>query len=503
MMTRVLLSLAVAVPLAFAQIGGWFKKDTFTPSNRLSGVGVDREKMSDTLLQRRMQLMIDSQTFAIMRDPESLAGAQRINSPKLRKIFDDAGRQSGLPPSFISAISYLESWGNPKAESWAGPKGIMQIAGATARQMGLRIVYATKYKISTEKKLVRRKGRKPVWTTVRRKIPYTVLVRDERMIPERAIPAAAQYLARLENRYGGRDWAVFAYHCGEGCAAEVRSIAQRADGLGDKSSVAKVFFGANPAYNRELYQALRYHMDRDYSPTYFFRISRAEELLKLYKEEPEEFKKLYYEYRNQVDPALRAPHRLSVWLRPEDLAFRNCEDLRREKGKSLVDVFDDPKRFGFTLRRSGPGAIGEEDPTNRDLYFQAAPSTAGTIAYIAYETRRLYEQMKVKKESWSPLEITALVEPLEYEERVARHGLARKGEMPAHCTGQVFDIGLTNLPPGQREALDFVLDDLGWNGYVGFVKESAHSDVIHVGAAPTARDFFAKVYQEAVNAKGE
>ena len=111
--------------------------------------------------------------------------------------------------------------------------------------------------------------------------------------------------------------------------------------------------------------------------------------------------------------------------------------------------------------------------------------------------------MKVKKESWSPLEITALVEPLEYEERVARHGLARKGEMPAHCTGQVFDIGLTNLPPGQREALDFVLDDLGWNGYVGFVKESAHSDVIHVGAAPTARDFFAKVYQEAVNAKGE
>ena len=48
--------------------------------------------------------------------------------------------------------------------------------------------------------------------------------------------------------------------------------------------MAQVFFGANPAHNRELYQALRYHMDRDYSPTYFFRISRAEELLKLYRE---------------------------------------------------------------------------------------------------------------------------------------------------------------------------------------------------------------------------
>ena len=102
--------------------------------------------------------MIDSQTFAIMRDPESLPGAAADQQSEAAEDFRiDAGRKSGLPPSFISAISYLESWGNAKAESWAGPKGIMQIAAATARQMGLRIVYATKYKISTEKKLVRRK----------------------------------------------------------------------------------------------------------------------------------------------------------------------------------------------------------------------------------------------------------------------------------------------------------------------------------------------------------
>src|SRR4051794_35359002 len=204
-MLRVAFSLLVAVPLAVAQFGGWFKKDVFTPSNRLSGVGVDREKMSDLVLQRRSQLMIESQTFAILRDPEALAGAERITSPKLRKIFESAGRQSGLPASFISAISYLESWGKSNAESPAGPKGIMQIAAATARSMGLKIVYATRYKVATEKKLVRKKKGKPTWVTVRKKIPYTVLVRDERLIPERAIPAAAMYLARLEERYGGRD----------------------------------------------------------------------------------------------------------------------------------------------------------------------------------------------------------------------------------------------------------------------------------------------------------
>ena len=95
------------------------------------------------------------------------------------------------------------------------------------------------------------------------------------------------------------------------------------------------------------------------------------------------------------------------------------------------------------------------------------------------------------------------MEPLDYEERIARRGMALKGEMPAHCSGQVFDIGLSNLPPGAREALDFVLDDLGWQWLCRFRARKRHADVIHVGAAPTARDFFAKIYQEAVNAKGE
>ncbi|HYP06417.1 MAG TPA: transglycosylase SLT domain-containing protein [Bryobacteraceae bacterium] len=501
MMRRAILSLAVAAPLAFAQFGGFFKKETFVPTNRLSGVGVDRERMSEGVLNRRSQLMIESQTFTILRDPEALAGAERITSPRLWSLFERAGQQSGLPASFVAAISYLESWGKANAESPAGPKGIMQIAGGTARAMGLRMIYATKYRTSTERRMVKRKKGKPVWQNVKRRIPYSVLVKDERLDPDRAIPAAAQYLSRLENRYGGRDWAVFAYHCGEGCAAAVRALAQRSEGLGDSPSVAQVFFGASPSHNRELYQSLQYHMERDYSPTYFFRISRAEQLLKLYREDPEQFKTQFYQYRNQVDPKVRAPHRLSVWLRPEDLAFKNCEDLRREKGKSLVEAFEDPRFFGFSLRRAGPGAIGEDDPANRDLYFQAAPSTIGTIAYIAFETRRLFEAMNNRRESWAPMEITALVEPLDYEERAGRRGVARKGEMPAHCSGQVFDISLQNLSPGQREALDFVLDDLGWLGYIGFVRESTHADVTHVGPAPTAREFFTKVYQEAVAAK--
>ena len=79
--------------------------------------------------------MIDSQTFASCAT-RGLTGAERITGPKLWRIFRErrtAERTSGF---FISAISYLESWGDAKAESPAGPKGIMQIAGATARHDG-------------------------------------------------------------------------------------------------------------------------------------------------------------------------------------------------------------------------------------------------------------------------------------------------------------------------------------------------------------------------------
>jgi hypothetical protein len=180
---------------------------------------------------------------------------------------------------------------------------------------------------------------------------------------------------------------------------------------------------------------------------------------------------------------------LSVWLTPEDLSYSSCEDLRREEGRSLVRPFEHSKFFGFSLAPT----IGSIDPANRDVYQLASPAAVGTIAYIAYETRRLHEAMKPRGERFVPLEISALAMPKDAEiQRVA------KGELPSHCSGQVFDINYGNLPPGQREALEFVLHDLGWDGYLGFIRDSSESSTYHVGASPSSRDFFVRIYQEAV-----
>jgi hypothetical protein len=461
----------------------------FIPQHQLAGIGAGRVEITPEIVAARTDRMIDSQTFAIMRDPRAVAGAERITAARLAGIFRRAADESGLPASLISAVAYLESWGDAQAASPAGPRGIMQFSEATARAAGLRIVRTTRFEVTTSHQLVRRrKNGKAIYRTVRRKTPYTVTVRDDRLNPERAAPAAARYLARLETKFGGRDWAIFAYHCGEGCVSDLLPLTAAAVGH-KQPSVAEMFFAANPAYHTELYEVLQREMQRDYSPTYWFRIRRAEQLLDLYRQDPEAFRELAEEYQNPIHPQLRANDRLMVWLKSNDVFYRSPDDLRQAAGRGLAPVFDDPKFFGFMLPEMADGP-------DRDLYLQDSPAAIGTLLYIAFETRRLFEQLKPHGERFVPLQVAELVGTTD---RPAEAGtLLVDPEFPEHSTGQVFDIDRSPLPRGERECLNFTLDDLGWDGYLGFIQVTG--DTVHIGCSPASRDFFARVFEEAASA---
>ncbi len=456
----------------------------FIPQHRLSGIGVDRAEITSTVLDERTTRMIRSQTFVIMREPQAAAGAERISNPRLQRIFRAAAAKSGLPASLIAAIAYLESWGEPQAQSPAGPKGIMQFSEATARSAGLRVVRVTRFKLTKERKLTRNKRGKPVYVTVTRKIPYTETVRDDRLNPERAVPAAANYLARLEAKFGGRDWAVFAYHCGEGCVSELLPLVEAALPRDKHLTVADMFFGANPARNRELFAAIQRQLQRDYSPTYWFRVKRAEELLNLYQTDRAAFRELAEDFRNPNNPERRANNRLLVWLKAEDTFYRSANDLMQAGGKSLVKVVDDPEFFGFTIPRA------------QEQYLQASPAAIGTLLYIAFETRRLFEALKPRGEHFVPLQVTELVSTTD---RPAEAGtFLVDPEFPEHATGHVFDIDRSNLPRGERECLNFILEDIGWNGYLGFIQVTG--DTLHIGCSPSSREFFALIFQDALAA---
>src|SRR5262249_48395347 len=420
--------------------------EQFTPEHRVSGIGAARDDLSRDMLARRTDLMIESQTFGIMREAEALPGARRITKdPTLQALFKSAAASSGLPVTTLEAIAYLESWGDAKAQSTAGPRGIMQISAATAASMGLKVGYVTRYKITREKVPVKVKGNsKPVMRTVTRRGPYKEPLRDERLMPERAIPAAAKYIAGMEQKYGGRDWAIFAYHCGQGCVNMMQDITRRARGIPkDDFTVARMFFSCTPAWNRELYEAIQQQMQRDWSPTYWFRIRRAAQLLELYRRDPDDFARMVREYKSDFVTNVRAPHRLSVWLKRDDLIYHSGDDIRADYGAHLARAFNVPEMFGYALK------LSPDDPLSA-----ASPAALGTLSYIAFETRRLYQETGAKM-PFRPLEVTSLVEPEDFT-RAKGHP-----EALAHCSGQVFDIDYSALPPAESECLRFILNDLG------------------------------------------
>jgi hypothetical protein len=263
----------------------------------------------------------------------------------------------------------------------------------------------------------------------------------------------------------------------------MKDLTSRAQGIpAGEITVSRMFFSCSPTWNRELYQAIQQQMLRDYSPTYYFRIHRAAQLLAVYRQDPQELVALQQEYKNRFASGPRAPHRLSAWLSPDDLIYRTGEDIRANAGDRLTKASDSAEYLGYSLQLPAVDSAAD--------YSQAAPAALGTLTYIAFETRRVFEQRNAPDETFVPLPVVALVEPEDYaRQQSSQH------EAMAHSSGQVFDIDISRVPAAELECLRFVLDDLGWSGYLGFVEDGA--DRLHIGCSPESREFFTNVWQEA------
>nr|WP_309085662.1 lytic transglycosylase domain-containing protein [Chelativorans sp.] len=91
------------------------------------------------------------------------------------RLIEDHGTQKGLSPHFLARLIWKESLFDPNAVSPKGAEGIAQFMPGTARLRGLSD-------------------------------PFDI---------EKAIPAAAEYLAELEDRFGNVGLAAAAYNAGE------------------------------------------------------------------------------------------------------------------------------------------------------------------------------------------------------------------------------------------------------------------------------------------------
>ena len=307
-----------------------------------------------------------------MREPCRSPARKRVTTTRNCSPCSAAASSSGMPATLIEAIAYLESWGDARAESPAGPKGIMQISAATARSMGLKVLIATRYRVTRERSRSRQ-GQEGAVRTSRTGLRTWSRIRDERLYPERAIPAAARYLAGMEQKFGGRDWAIFAYHCGQGCVAEMQELTRRARGIPkDELTVPRMFFSHSPAWNANCTRPSSSRCSAIGRPTYYFRIRRAEELLAMYRRDPGGLHRAWPSSTAASSSAAgRAPHRLSVWLKRDDMVFRSCDDIRVDLGKRLVRRWTGRTISATRLR------VSPDTPADLEYFQQASPSRSG------------------------------------------------------------------------------------------------------------------------------
>ena len=130
-------------------------------------------------------------------------------------------------------------------------------------------------------------------------------------------------------------------------------------------------------------------------------------MLALYRRDPAAFASLAQEYRSEFvtgRPRSAPPVRLAEARRHGLPQLRRYP--RRPAARRLVRALDRPEYFGYSLARFAG------HPADLEYFQQASPAALGTLTYIAFETRRLFERDATDRaRSSSRSKSPSLVEP--------------------------------------------------------------------------------------------
>jgi soluble lytic murein transglycosylase-like protein len=74
--------------------------------------------------------------------------AQKLSTAEFDQWVDEAARQYNIPPPLLRAVMHVESHFDPKAVSYRGASGLMQLMPETAQEMYVRDVFDVRENIA-------------------------------------------------------------------------------------------------------------------------------------------------------------------------------------------------------------------------------------------------------------------------------------------------------------------------------------------------------------------
>ena len=402
------------------------------------------------------------------------ATAERTDS--FRPLVDDAVEDSGLDADLVEAIVFLESGGRPDVIAGDDPvaaSGLTQILAETAQNfLGMDVDLERSRALTVRIAGAEHRGdhaRAEALRAQRREI-------DARFEPEEALAGTVRYLAAARERLGRDDLAVVSYHMGIGNLTNVlRAYTATSSDVPVPELVddedltwARVFFDTAPDNHPEAH-ALLARLGDD-SPTYYWRVLAAREVMRLYRVDPERLEQLdlLHAAKTSAEEVLHPP--------AETERFVDDADLRQALDEHVLqELPDDPARLGFRL----DGTLGELAPqlgASRELYRSLRPEALALLVYLGSRVQALSGATR-------PLEVTSAVRDDAYQQLLREDNAEAARGYSLHTTGYAFDIRRRYESGAQAQAFQFLLDDLTARGLIAWIREPA---AIHVTVAAEA-----------------
>lgn len=405
----------------------------------------------------------------------AIATARRVDA--LRGPIAAAARGARVDRGLIEGMVFLESGGRPDAVVEGDPAnaaGVSQILPETGRSLlRMRIDLAASRRLTEQIAAAKERGQSARVAELERRRRRI----DERFDPPKALAATGRYLAFAQPKFGRDDFAVASYHMGVGNLADaVRAyIGPEDERLArtlveeDDLSYAQLYFDSTPFVHRRAYRLLARLGDD--SATYLWRVLAAREIMRLYREDPEELRRLseLHARYGSGEAVLRPPGSTPV--------FEDAAALRRASSEDvLLSIPDRPAERQFGLDPEFPARVRRlgGDPA---LYASLRPEALATLYYMA-------DRVDAISRARQPLFVVAAVRDRAYEARLPKREIAGPRSYSLHTTGYSFDVKRRYESRAQAEAFQAMLDRLQALNVIAW---HARGDVIHITVSERSR----------------
>ncbi len=402
------------------------------------------------------------------------ASARRTET--FRALVEDAVEGSGFDADIVEAMVFLESGGRSEVIAGSDPvaaSGLTQILAETGQNfLGMKVDLDRSRALTVRIEAAESRGN----IAQARRLRAQRRVIDERFDPAKALAGTVRYLAAARERLGRDDLAVVSYHMGIGNLTDVLQAYTGAPedvyvpDLVEEEDLTwtKIFFDTAPdrlSIAHELLAQLG-----DDSPTYYWRVLAAREIMRLYREDSEELGELDLLHR------AKSSHEEVLHPSSETERFADAADVRAAwEAGTLHELPHDPQWLGYAIDPT-MGELAPELSQPARIYRGLRAEALATLVYIAGRVKQLSGATR-------PLFVTSSVRDDEYQ------ALLRNGNPEAahgyslHTTGYAFDVRRRYQSTEQAQAFQFLLDDLTARGLIAWIREPG---AIHITVAKEA-----------------